>query len=348
MNHHLSFSMALNRFGFFITVAMLVALQSNWAEQPLVNPLDRGYLFIDGHYVSPPYKIQSTNQSLIINDMKLKESYFDFSHFERGGRRRGIHRMSNASNGRVGNTFNPLDKIMNRLNALSLGEIIVLYERQPLLSLDRDNGGLRLLAALARPADSDISAPDHFTPTAQATWDRLITEFQPSKQFSARATSELQQVQEAVNEGERISAANQLVASISYPLTVVAMIAVVLAFGHLLSSRPAMNDPSDTDRTRRNVVVKSLSIIAVFSLLDLVWTLAASHSGTMRELNPLGRQFIDDPTLLIVFKMVVTGGSIAILYVLQRRPIAQIASWWCCLLLTLVTARWVVFQSLFA
>jgi hypothetical protein len=95
------------------------------------------------------------------------------------------------------------------------------------------------------------------------------------------------------------------------------------------------------------VVGRSLVLIALLSCIDLVWTLAATGAGAMSELNPLGSRLIGDPAQLVLFKLGVTIAPIAILYVLHRRPVAQIASWWCCLLLTLLTARWVVFQSMF-
>ena len=148
--------------------------------------------------------------------------------------------------------------------------------------------------------------------------------------------------------GRRTSASNQLVAQISYPLTVFAMIAVVLGFGHLLSNRPVQNPESGDTTKSRTVVVNSLLIVALLSIVDLIWTIAATNAGTMRELNPLGSHLIEDPVRLAFFKLSVSAISIGILYALHRTTMAQVASWWCCLLLTLLTARWVVFQSMLA
>ena len=71
------------------------------------------------------------------------------------------------------------------------------------------------------------------------------------------------------------------------------------------------------------------------------------QAGSMRELNPLGSGLIADATQLITFKVAVTSLAIALLYWLHQSPLAQRASWWCCLILTLLTARWLTFQSMF-
>ena len=154
----------------------------------------------------------------------------------------------------------------------------------------------------------------------------------------------------AQNVNEQVAASNLFFDRLSYPLTVVAMVLVVLAFGHLLGNSPnqiaATQDVEQREQSRATIL-KSLSLIGLLSVIDLVWTLGASQAGAMREMNPLGRSLIEDPTLLIVFKASVTGLAISILYWLHRFPVAQRASWWCCLVLTLLTARWLTFQSMF-
>ena len=93
--------------------------------------------------------------------------------------------------------------------------------------------------------------------------------------------------------------------------------------------------------------MKSLLIFALLSAVDLIWTLAAGATGAMRELNPIGNQIIHDPARLIAFKFAAVSVTIALLYSLHHRPIAQVASWWSCLVLTLLTARWLTFNSMF-
>ncbi len=68
----------------------------------------------------------------------------------------------------------------------------------------------------------------------------------------------------------------------------------------------------------------------------------------MTELNPMGREFIQDPALLGVFKFVMTGIGVGLLFVLKQHRIAQTAAWWACMILTLLTMRWLTFNSMFA
>ncbi len=127
------------------------------------------------------------------------------------------------------------------------------------------------------------------------------------------------------------------------------MVIVVFAFGHLLSNKPHVGtDGTDSDSAAgKQVVFRSLVIVGLLSVVDLVWTVVAWQTGSMRELNPLGNRLIENPMQLAVFKLTVVSGSIGLLYWLHQRPIAQLASWWSCLLLTLVTARWLTFNAMF-
>jgi len=141
-----------------------------------------------------------------------------------------------------------------------------------------------------------------------------------------------------------------LTQKLSYPLTMFAMMMVVFSAGNLLQNRPIVEtfgDPElDASRTR-SVVSRSLLIFFVLSGIDLVWTLVAARSGSMRELNPLVTGLIANPMQLAAFKFTVVAGTSAILYGLHQRPLAQMVSWWGCLVLTMLTARWLMFNSMF-
>jgi hypothetical protein len=88
-------------------------------------------------------------------------------------------------------------------------------------------------------------------------------------------------------------------------------------------------------------------LIAGLSAVDLAWTVLVSQAGAMRELNPIGSQMIGDPLQLVAFKVLVTTAAVGLLYFCRQIPLARQASWWSCLVLTLVAARWLVFNSMF-
>lgn len=341
--------------GAFAIVCMCLFLTPQFALAEGNLALDRseGFVFLDGEYLAPPYNIQHEGQTILINGHVLERAYFDFSEFaeqraeERPRNRRG-QRGPAFRGARRANGQSPMAQIATNLtyDLKTLSAVKVFYQDQKPLTLYPAGLAPELLSALSGEGNPTSDTFIRFSQSDKETWDRLVSEFDASDAFLARVNGELKEIRQAEAEGERISASNWLVDQLSYPLTVLAMVVVVLAFGHLLSTKPTLDEAIAQES--QPTVNRSLLIIAVFSMLDLIWTMMATSAGTMRELNPLGSRLIEDPFLLVAFKLVATGTSIGILYSLQQRPVARVASWWCCLLLTLLTARWVVFQSMFA
>ncbi len=348
-------------FAFCVTAVLSVS----WSQEPQLVQSPEGYLFIEGRYVQPPYDLRVTDEAVTINNQEFGADDFERTSAEEnpmawrrsgGGPITGTQQTRRFAGRRGFRTLDPLTRFSRQLEQVQLGATVVVFRQERPVVIDTMHEGYELFTALAEGTSIDFSST-LIDPADHPILNRLVSEFTPDASFRARVKEDLQAADALTLQGERSSAANRLVAKISYPLTLFAMIVVVLGFGHLLSNRPSQGPTSDGPTSdgstsdgstdNRKVIIKSLSIIALLSLLDLVWTLAATHAGTMRELNPLGSQFIDDPTRLVVFKLLVTGTSLGILYALHRRPAAQVASWWCCLLMTLLTARWVVFQSMF-
>jgi hypothetical protein len=79
----------------------------------------------------------------------------------------------------------------------------------------------------------------------------------------------------------------------------------------------------------------------------LVAAVCGSNADQIRELNPIGSLWIENPRHLAGFKVAVTFSCLALLWLLRKHKPAQIAAWWVCLVLTLVTCRWVLMTSLF-
>ena len=67
----------------------------------------------------------------------------------------------------------------------------------------------------------------------------------------------------------------------------------------------------------------------------------------MKELNPLGAALIDDPLALIALKAGATFLAITLLFMLRQHRVAQQGAWWGCLICTLLTVRWLTFNSMF-
>jgi hypothetical protein len=94
-------------------------------------------------------------------------------------------------------------------------------------------------------------------------------------------------------------------------------------------------------------VVRNVILLGLLSGFDLSLTLAAQQAGTLLELNPLGSQLVANPLLLASFKITSLVAACAILVTLRRYRGAQVVSWWMCMVCTVLTYRWVTFNSLF-
>ncbi|WP_233215409.1 DUF5658 family protein [Rhodopirellula bahusiensis] len=246
-------------------------------------------------------------------------------------------------------------RLLQSLQMLDWGAIHVLDQGQPPWQLWHDQSGHELLEALIAKSKGEAYSTDVPKQAASSgydeRWASTIVNFEPSPSFRDRAEQAVALVNEAEAQNASVQAANLLIARLNYPMTMLALVLVVFAVGHLMAEASQIfsstEEPTDTPNVRKKLVI-SLVIIGLMSGIDLAWTLIAHQSGTMRELNPVGSRLIENPYTLAVFKILITSMSLALLFYLRQKPLARKATWWCCLVLTLLTARWLTFQSLFA
>ena len=360
------------RFGQF-AAALLVLFCSSGTTESLgqslreaydaeITPVPRGYLIVNGSYVEPPYTIDLVDQQLRINDLVFTAADFDLTEFKQVEvDRRGSWRSDGWEGRRRSHrvrSFKPIDQLWDACHATAYmdGVVVLSNGMRPML-LESSRSGHDLLVALVKNASKDPGSYQVFeppvdlnSPEQREAWNHVLAEFNPSPEFLTRAAKTVSDVVLADASSERIVKASLWANSISYPLTLFAMIVVVVAFGHLLSNKPCLEQVPDgavVSPETRKVVLKSLLIFGLLSVVDLIWTIAANATGTMREMNPLGNELIQDPVRLILFKTLAVSVTITLLYSLHHRPIAQVASWWSCLVLTLLTVRWLTFNSMF-
>lgn len=323
--------------------------------RPIVH--QQGYVFLDGRYIPPPYEVEVQRENVSLNGLVLTD--IDLSNFkidqpvrpDRGNSMFGRRRFTRDSQRPVRTRAR---EFASELSSAQTGTAVVLFKNRPPLAIEMTREGQDLINTLCSPKDiedGNYGIPKTLTAEAdRETWTQLVSEFQPTTEFLTRATEQIRQQEQTQAANDKTSHANVFAGRIEYPVTIFAMIVVVLGFGHLLSNKPVIEIPSDgkpDSMHAQRIVGRSLLIVGILSVLDLVWTIAASQSGTMRELNPLGSQLLDNPLQLVIFKLAATSTAIGLLYWLHRQPIAQVASWWSCLVLTLLTARWLTLHSMF-
>lgn len=182
------------------------------------------------------------------------------------------------------------------------------------------------------------------------TWTAWLASFATPPNLQTYIEERFRAIELFVSETRSTRAALTTIDTAAYPLSVFGMLIAVMSLGHLLRSVPDSSESSQStssERLRRATTI-AVCLIAGLSMLDLTWTILAAQAGTIRELNPLGAQLIHDPAALSAFKIVATSVGCALLYHLRSHRRAADATWWMCLVMTVVTFRWVMFNSMFA
>lgn len=320
------------------------------------QPANAGFLIVEGQYISPPYIFRSDESGVSANgvsieytslglgeqeffkwDMVPKEKSDDQAEPEVTFRRRPIRPRY------------PWRNIEPQLHSNSI--VVILAGEKP-VTLGKGAAEYDLLKLLTA-GDGAIVTDEvlkGFGDIDRNRWRNWISEFRVSDEFLARANAEIQNIDAIRAENRRATAAIRRLDASSYPLTVAGMVLVVLAVGHLLTHRPATDVISKVRSLTENehkAVVQSLILVVGLSILDLVWTLLAHQAGEMKELNPLGARFVNDPQALIALKVIATTVAAAILFFTRRHLFARQACWWCCLVCTLLAARWISLTSAF-
>ena len=300
--------------------------------------VDTGYVFLNGEYLPPPYQIEFSE-----SDVSINETTFDLSVFEA---------WKNDKQRRNGVARSHAQQVRRKLRDLLDGDGgLVLFEMEPFQAF-HGNDSYELLNVLvnAESRQAFNHGERDWLPSGvdETAWSIWISEFECPEELSGRAGEMLTCVAGLEESHANRVLAKRILENSAYPLTVVGMLLVVMAFGHLLSFKPDPEGASPETRIAKHAVIRSLALVTVLSALDLIWTLLVSRAGDMKELNPLGAALIDEPLALIALKTTATLLAVGLLFGLRQHRVAQQGAWWACLICTLLTVRWLTFNSMFA
>ena len=328
-----------------ISILLCICLVQLWtgagvASEPIS---ETGFLFIDGIYVPLPYRYEKPDGSVTIprTDLSLM-AYLEASpaskNYLTGRSRRRLE-------GALRQVCVPRD-VGNTL--------VALFHDAPPIILNRAPDVADVLSHLTDKGDSGKATggrPD-FLPEdfPSARWNRWVAEFHGTEELASRAHSYITRIDQLEVDNRLSIATFRYAESSQDPLSVLGMLTVVLSFGHLLSCHPSSDCETSSETlssTTNRVICRTLILVFVLSALDLLWTILAIRTGSMREINPLGSQFVDDPLSMTLFKASATAMAVCLLYTLRHHLLARKAAWWVCLVCTLVAARWVTFNSMF-
>ncbi|MBS3733582.1 MAG: hypothetical protein KGY99_01505 [Phycisphaerae bacterium] len=102
---------------------------------------------------------------------------------------------------------------------------------------------------------------------------------------------------------------------------------------------------------RSGRVILLVMCLVLMNVFDLVLTLMAHAyflSATQErfiEANPIARSLLTHPERLIAFKLILAGSAAAILIVLRRRRIAEIACWALCGVYAALSVIWFLYYG---
>lgn len=308
-------------------------------------PIDQGFVFANGQFLPGPYIVRSSAEKTLINDVTISHELCRYE--------RRFRRYEFDEEGRESRTT---DKTLAEFVASRFEEdmfVLIAFDgQQPILIQDNAGGRDLLFAFLTvedrKPVLSRVTPSDQGD-SVKAVWDKWFLSYEPTAAFRQKAQPIVDRINEQMAEDKSRRLARQRLGQLAYPLTLVGMIVSVFAIGHLISHPPNTGiTPDEIDDAPEvlQILKRSLVIVVFLSTLDLAWTLLVSQAGEMREINPIGGRLIDRPEQLILFKAVMTTLAIGLLFRLRRYRRAQLAAWWSCLVLTLLTVRWLTFNSM--
>lgn len=226
------------------------------------------------------------------------------------------------------------------------GGIVALSDNQSPFMLELSKGGYEFLEGFTHDPgperDSFLNSAYSFAgikpEPAMQTW---LSELKPDTNLTRRATQLVNRVHTIEKANILAATAVQRFESWSYPITIIAMVVFVFSMGTLLTVRP--HELVAVARTETETsVAKFLWLIAGMSAIDLVWTLLAHQANHITEVNPVGGVMLNEPSRVILFKVLATTLAIGILYRGRSSLFARKACWWTCLTLALLMARWIL------
>jgi len=302
------------------------------AHVPNLNA-DDGFVFVNGLYLDAPYRITFSDTDVSINGTIVSLDEFEV--------------WRNEKRLKKGLAKSHAQQVRRQLRLLlEGGGCLVLFEGDPLTTF-HSSDSYDLLSVLVNTEDREAFLKEERSWLPNNSWHEWIAGFECPDSLAERANELLTRIDQMQSDFDSRFSARQTLEAVAYPLTIGGMLLTVVAFGHLLLHRPGLPEELENASRAKSRATQALLLIALLSSLDLLWTLLVSRTGDMKELNPLGATLIDDPMALISMKLGATVLAISVLYCLRNHRIARQGAWWGCLICTLVTVRWLTFQSMF-
>ncbi|QDV13467.1 hypothetical protein CA51_33570 [Rosistilla oblonga] len=309
-----------------------------WSDR--VDRVEAGFLFVDGKHIPCPLEIKTDPETgqLHANGIPL---WFD----DDIGQPR--YRRANAEPSRQ-----PRDSqwVQRRLvQSLEGKRVVLAFGQRPAQFVDE----VDFFPSLLNPDPTSQPFTDMrdsiLDPELQMMVEQWLVSYSPSAELVEAAKVIADRYDKVASENNAQIAATTTLSRLTYPMTMFGLIVGVYTFGHLMMTTPkspALYPNANLLEMMSQATVVSVVLICAHAALDLTWTLLTSQAGQMREINPFGAQFLENPRALVAFKAIATLGACGLLIGLRKHRAAQTACWWMCLVCTILTFRWLIFSSM--
>jgi len=324
------------------------------------EPIDKGIVIIDGQYIPAPYIVQRRGDRVTINGnlLTLKSSSQQSQKWQPAQRPLG-----RPGQGRMGPGRKARPQWSRTPNMASYVEVQLEHDVLIIQTTGQDAIfiGIQSLGNVTSVLFADKSLEEKSRSLEElglacietSQWRAALKHFEPTEPLRMRI-AEIVEREEALQAELAAYVLQTSDASIlnsnavRYGAIVVAMLLGAVTLNSLLTNRPHRRRKwRSVDQRRAPMVVRNSILLALLGLFDLVCTAIAHKAGGFVELNPLGGSLLNNLVFLSIFKIAIFLAACVTLVSLRRYHGAQLASWWLCLVCTIVAFRWLTYNSLF-
>ena len=305
------------------------------------EPIDSGNVVVRGEYVEPPYRITLAGRNVFINDEQITS----------------LPEQSNTEKVVTAGEF-----IARLERTLFWGSTLIVFDDETRLVVDSmaaEEFFASMLNAetiqekvqiVFEQADYDEFSKNRIStaqwraalenfPSSAAVGECVDSECPGSAEYATHATDQ-----------DHVGAEKSHTAWAMYLLNSTGMLLASVSLGVLITNPPNANATwiaTLRSHAALQLVKRCLILSVILSVFDLVSTITAESTGGFAEANPLAAFLLHDPSILTFAKLFGTCLTTGLLWSQRQYVGVQLASWWICFVLTLVTIRWVVVDSLF-
>lgn len=300
------------------------------------EPIYTGFVFIDHQYLESPYELEQRKGLVYLNGqpLRLKQFHSGFERSHRWGPRR----------------YSPEAQIEHIQRLLENdGLMVYVTEEQTLHWFHRSSAYTILDILLHEQTLEDklerFSQEIPSLPNADY-WREVIDKFEPTRHLEERMEEHINAHRAPIAGPVSLEDPQH---STAYYLTIAGMVMTVFGFGTVLQHRPPELEQwgrQSSDAGSLRLVKSCVLLMGALSVFDLVCTMMLHEMGSFWEVNPFANSLVDRSLVLMAFKLVPIVSGMAFLYWARKYAAVQMASWWLCLVLTLLTARWVIVTSM--